>query len=320
MQAVWVLACLALVPGRAFAQSARHAVVIEGASGGEEYAVQHRGWLDGMVKILRDKFAYDPAHLTVLAETPGPGEARATAENVRGVFTKLASALKPQDLLFVMLIGHGAGEGAEAKFSLVGRSLSVGEWNSLLKPIQARVVFVDATSSSFSYLAGLAAPERVIITATNSQAQHYHTVFAEAFIQAFSTDAADLDKNGRISLWEAFVYASRQVKQHYDQSPYLATEHAVLDDTGTGAGRDATATGQGSTLAGLTYLDALPETRATDPDVQALIQRRDALTEQVDDLRRHRQMMSSADFDQAFEKLIIELATVSHEIRRRAGG
>jgi hypothetical protein len=39
----------------------------------------------------------------------------------------------------------------------VGPDLSVSEWNGLLTPIPGRLVFVDATSSSFPFLAGLAA-------------------------------------------------------------------------------------------------------------------------------------------------------------------
>jgi hypothetical protein len=110
------------------------------------------------------------------------------------------------------------------------------------------------------------------------------------------------------------------VKQAYDQKGLLATENSLLDDNADGVGRNATAAGEDGLLSGMTYLDAAPETRSGDASVQAMIQQRDALTKQVDDLRLHRKMMSAADFDAAFEKLIIELATVSREIRRKTGG
>jgi hypothetical protein len=227
--------------------------------------------------------------------------------------------MKAGDLLFIMLIGHGGGEGADAKFNLIGPDLTVGEWNAILKPIPGQIALVDATSSSFPYLAGLAAPGRVIITATNSFAQRYHTVFADAFVQAIETTAADADKDGRISLLEAFTHASRLVELHYEQDKRLATERAVLDDTGDGIGRDAAATGPDGVIAGLTYLDAVEIPKAADPEVQALLLRRQALTEQVDDLRRRRPGMPAAEFDREFEKVIIELALVSRDVRRRGG-
>jgi hypothetical protein len=231
----------------------------------------------------------------------------------------LAPLVKKDDELFVMLIGHGSGSGADAKFNLVGPDLTAAEWNALLKPVLGRVAFVDASSASAGFLKTLAAPDRVVISATNSPAQVYHPVFGQAFIEALTSSAADLDKNDRVSLWEAFVYASKLVDQHYQRAGILATEHAVIDDTGDGVGRDAAAKPAGVTLASLTYLDAPAATRSADPAVQALMDRREALNKQIDDLRRAQATMPAADFEQQFEKLALELAQVSAEIRRKGG-
>jgi len=315
-----VAASILAAPRPASAQTDRYALVVEGVSGDEEYAVQHRAWLDGMVSVLKQKLGFDSAHLTVLAEKPGSGEQLSNAANVTAALGKLAKQLKATDLLFVMLIGHGAGEGADAKFNIVGPDLSVSEWNNLLTPIQGRLVFVDATSSSFPFVAGLAKPGRVIVTATSKYSQKYHTVFADGFIKAFSSDEADADHNGRISIWEAFAFASREAAAYYQQAGHLSTETAVLDDTGKGQGRDASATSQGSTLAGLTYLDAAPSPTSTDPALQALLDRQRALSDQIDELRRNKANMSQADFDAQFEKLATDLALVTREIQKKRGG
>jgi hypothetical protein len=320
----FILSCaaalVAVVPARASAEGSRFAIIVQGASGEEQYATLHRGWVDGISSILRDRFKLDAAHLTVLVEQPKAGEDRSTAENVKAAIARVAKQSKADDLLFVMLIGHGAGDGAEAKFNLIGPDLSITEWNDLLKPVAARIAFVDATSSSFAFLKGLAAPGRVIITATNSYAQRYHTVFADAFIKAVTAPAADTDKNGRISLLEAFVYASRLVAQHFEQNGTLATEHAVLNDTGDGTPRDAAAPSPDGALAAFTYLDAVEVPKSADPEVQQMLQRQQALTEQVDDLRRRRSTLSPQEFDRQFEKLIIDLSLVSRDVRRRSGG
>ena len=51
------------------------------------------------------------------------------------------------------------------------------------------------------------------MTATDSTAQEFETVFAEWFIKALTEMAADADKNGRVSLFEAFTYASAAVRR-----------------------------------------------------------------------------------------------------------
>jgi hypothetical protein len=296
----------------------RYALVISGTSGGEEYAAQYRAWLDGITKVLREKGGLDSNHLVVLSEQPAAGEQKASAEVLKATLTSLASKVKSTDQLFIMLIGHGGGTGADTKFNLVGPDLTVAEWNALLKPIPGHLVFVDATGASYGYLTGLAGSGRVIISATNASAQQFDTVFAGGFVHAFETPEADADKNGRVSLWEAFVFASRDVAQSYEQRGVLATEHAVLDDTGKGAGRLANApTGDDGDLAKMTYLDAPAQAHSADPAVQALIDQQTALTQRVDELLRARRMLPAADFDQQFEKLMIDLSMVSRDLRSK---
>lgn len=298
--------------------AARWAVVIEGASGDPAYAAQHRAWVDALVSTLRNRCGIESSRLTVLTEDPRAGEARGTAENVKAAFARIATEARADDLVFVMLIGHGSGAGAAAKFNLVGPDLTVAEWAAMLQPIPARLAIVNSTSASVGFLAGLSGANRVVITATNSPAQVYHTVFPGAFIQALASSDADADQNGRVSLFEAFDAASRAVARHYEEAGRLATEHAVFNDTGDGAPHD-TASGAAGVVAGLTYLDAVAAPRAADPGLQALLVRQQALVDEIDVLRRRRPSMAAEDFDREFERLIVDLALVSRDVRRRTG-
>jgi hypothetical protein len=295
----------------------RYAVVVEGVSGDDTYAKQHRGWLDGMVGVLKGKLGFDAGHLSVLAETPGAGEQKATAEVVKTVFAGLAPKVKANDMLFVMLIGHGTGEGADVKFNLVGPDLSAEEWAAIVAPIKGRLVFVDASSSSSPFVKALAGPNRVIITATRTVSERFHTVFADGFIRAFSTTEADLDKNGRISIWEAFAYASKQVAAHYEQEGHISTEHALIDDTGQGTGHDATTNAASDSAAALTFLDAVATPTTSDPTLQGMYDRQRALSDEIDALRRRRSSMPPDEFDKAFEPLALRLSAISHDIRAR---
>lgn len=317
-----VLMLLAAAPftsQSAFAQGGRHALLIQGASGEEQYAKQHRAWLDSLAGVLRDRMGYDASAVTVMAEQPRAGESRATAENVRVEVARLAKTLTSSDQLLVVFIGHGTAQGQEAKFNLIGPDLSVADWSALLKPVRATLAVVDTTSGSFPYLAGLAAPGRVVVTATNTFAQQFHTVFPDAFVRALTDADADQDKNNRISLLEAFTYASRLVREHYEQKGTMATETAVIDDTGDGKGRLASADLPTGGAAALLYLDAPKVATSADPELQKLLTRQQALTDQVDDLRRRRASMSEEDFTRQFEALLAELAEVSRDVRRRSG-
>jgi len=236
------------------------------------------------------------------------------------VFARLAKTMTADDQLVIVFIGHGGGEGPDAKFNLVGPDLTVQEWNALLKPVAGRLAIVDTTSSSFSYLAGLAAKDRVVITATSTYSQRFHTQFPDGFVQALSSPDADLDKDGRISLQEAFVFASRSVKQYYEQKGTMATEYAVLDDTGSGKGKDATALASADVgLAGLTYLEGVPARTSTDPETQRLLARQQALTEQLDALRLKKASLPPDQYDKQFESLMLELAAVSRDVRQKTG-
>lgn len=303
------------------AQPVREAVLIQGTSGEPQFAELHRGWLDQLSATLRDKFQLESAHLTVLAERAGEGEQRATAVNVKATFERLAQSLQEPDILFVMLIGHGTADNTTAKFNLVGPDLTVEEWSDLLQPIKSRVVFVNSSSASFPFAKGLTGDRRIVMTATRNIAEKYSTFFPDAFVQALNAPEADLDKNNRISMWEAFFYASRMVKDHYEELGQLSTEHALLEDNGDGVGRDAlSAEGEDGTLATMTYLDAVVSATPSDPALQMLLQRQELLTLQVDDLKRKKATMPADEYDAAWEKLMIELATVGAEVRAKGGG
>src|SRR4029450_6101722 len=109
----------------------------------------------------------------------------------------------------------------------------------LPRRMPGRLVVINTTGASFPFLAELSARDRIVITATNSTAQRYDTVFPDRFLAAMTDVAADLDKNGRVSVWELFADTSRTVARHYEQQGLLATEHPLLDDTGDGNGSEA---------------------------------------------------------------------------------
>jgi len=297
----------------------RYAVVITGASGGETYAQKYQRWRATFVTTLRDSFGYAPDHLIVLAENESEGVQKATRENVQKVFAGLRTRVTRDDQVLVFLAGHGTSlDGDEAKFNLVGPDLSATEWLGLVAPIAGRVVFVDTTSASFPFLRKLAGRGRVVLTATDSAAQQFETVFPEYFVKAFGDPAADLDRNGRVSIWEAFTYASAAVHQYFEQKGQLATERPLLDDTGAGIGREAQNPGTDGAVARITYLEPdAPLALPSDSALAALFTRRAALEEALEALKARKESTAPDQYAAELEKILTELARISQQIKSK---
>jgi hypothetical protein len=319
---VLTLFLLALAASNAFAGD-RYALVVTGASGGEAYQQKYDRWRGTFLATLRDRFGYAQDHLLVLAENESEGVHKATRANVQRVLTDLRRRLTKDDQLLVMLIGHGTtvdmSGGEDAKFNLVGPDLSASEWADLLRPIPGRLVFVNGTGASFPFLHKLAGRNRVVLTATDSAAQQFETVFPEYFIDAFGDAAADLDKNGRVSMWEAFSYASAAVRQWFEQKGQLPTERPLLDDTGAGVGREASSPGTDGAVAGVTYLEPEPAAAlAGDTALGALQKRLAELETALEELKAKKAAMPPDQYDAELEKLVLEIARVSAQIRSKS--
>ena len=293
----------------------RYAIVISGASGGEKYAAQQQKWRADLVDALRETLGFPEANVLTFAEEQ-PDSLKSNAENVRRTFADLRRRVTREDTLLVVLLGHGTFDGSDAKFNLVGPDLTAAEWKAMLDGIPGRLVVVNSTSSSFPFLEELSQRGRVVITATDSAQQRFLTVFPEYFVKAVSDPTSDLDKNGRLSIWEIFSAASAGVKQYYEQRGQLSTERPLLDDDGDRVGREAQAPGMDGSVARAVHLDPEPGSRSADVAIAALEQQRAALEAQLEALKARRDTMPDADYQAALEKLLVQLARVSQQIRQ----
>ncbi len=232
----------------------------------------------------------------------------------------LRRRMTKDDQLMILLIGHGTTlDGEEAKFNLVGPDLSATEWAELLKPIPGRLVFVNTSSASFPFLRQLASRGRVVLTATDSSAQQFETVFPEFFVGAFADSSADVDKNDRVSIWEAFNYASAGVKQFFEQKGQLPTERPLLDDTGAGVGREAETPGNDGAVARITYLqpDAVL-TLPADTALAGLVRRQADLQAALEALKARKESTPADQYEAELEKVLVDLARVSLQIRAKS--
>ena len=316
VQVLRVLTLVLLVVAPA-AASERYALIVSGANGEASYGDQYGQWRQSTVTALLEKLAFNESNVMTLFDG-GDANHTSTAAGVRRAIDTLRAKMRADDVLLVLLIGHGSFDGTEAKFNLVGPDLSSVEWGALLKPLPGQIVIVDTTAASFPFLEHLAGPRRIVITATDSVLQRFDTIFPEYFVRALTDAAADIDKNGRISVWEAFTAASMGVRRYYTQRGQLATERALIDDNGDGVGREAGGDGTDGSASSRLYFDPdVPGAAPTDEELLTLLQKRASLQIDADELKQRRALMTPDEYDKEFERLMIALATVSRDIRRK---
>jgi hypothetical protein len=306
-----------LVASSAHAQN-RWAVIVSGASGGEKYAGQMNTWRGELRTALINRYQFKPEFVKIFVDEAAPAGDRGTAENVRKFFAELKKSSTKDDFVLIILLGHGTFDGDVAKFNLVGPDMTAKDWTDVLNGVQGRVTLVNTTEASFPFLETVTAKGRVVITATDSAAQKYATVFPEYFVKAMGEASTDLDKNGRTSIYEIFAAASASVKQHYEQRGQLTTERALIDDNGDGKGREASADGPDGGLARIAYLDSEAAAASASPEVAGLIKRRQALEQEAEEHKQLKGVMPDAEWNAKFEKLMLDLAQVSAEIRKKS--
>jgi hypothetical protein len=254
----------------------------------------------------------------VLAEKRTEGvTALSTGEEVRRAFEDLRKVAGPESTIFIFLIGHGTFDGKQAKFNLVGPDLTVATYSNLINLLPVRrVIIFNMASASGEFIKPLAGQGRVVVSATRSGQEQNATRFAEHLIAALTNREADVDQNGRISVLEAFNYATLLVAAHYSRAGRLATEHGLIEDNGDGVGHERAESGDGA-LARVTYLDSLTiEQAARSVAAAKLVKERTRLEEEVEQLKTRKRELPQGEYETALEKLLIDLAKVSRDIRR----
>jgi hypothetical protein len=223
----------------------------------------------------------------------------------------------------VVLIGHGTFDGKVAKFNLPGPDMTGPDFAAILKKFGTKnIVFVNTTSASGPFVAALAPVSRVVVTATRSGAEQFATVFGGYFIDALASDAADADKNKRVSVLEAFNAAKADVARAYQQRGVMLTERALLDDNGDGEGSlDPAADAKDGNVAAVLSLGAptealkLPE----DPKLRQLYEERRELERRVEAVKLMKGSMDGSKYAAELEKALTDLARKSAEIRALEG-
>jgi hypothetical protein len=222
--------------------------------------------------------------------------------------------------LWLVLIGHGTFDGKNARFNLRGTDFAASELAEWLKPLTRPVAVINTSAASAPFVKELSAPGRVVVTATRSGNEQNFAYFGRYMAESIADPKADLDKDGQVSLLEAFLMAARRTAEFYDVEGRLATEHAVIDDNGDALGtpadffrgiRAVKKAAQGNALDGLRAHQWHLVRSRTEAEMPAELRaKRDALELDIEKLRQEKQGLEENDYYAKLEKLLLELAKV----------
>jgi hypothetical protein len=226
----------------------RHALILCGHPGDADHAkafAKTVGKLrEGLTKTLgipeeRQRVVFGSEKAKDVPGATGP----ATKEAVAAAVAEVRKALRPEDGLWVVCLGHGHHDGRRAWWNMPGPDLSAAEFGQLFAGVNCREqVFVMTFSLSGYFVAPLSRRDRVVIAATEADAETnettFPTVFAQVLAAGLKPGEQDVDKDGRLTLFDLYVVVAKEIVQNYATAEQVATEHQQLDDDGDGVGHE----------------------------------------------------------------------------------
>ena len=309
--AMWICLCLGVAGFSALpAHAAAYYVTVSGLGGEPDYDQRFTALAKDLDKLLKDSGG--DAHVYTLTGND------ATKAHLIDTMSMIAREAKPDDTLIVTLIGHGSYDSVEYKFNLPGPDISGEELAGLCDRVAAkRQLIVNTTSASGGSIGALQKPGRIVIAATKVGTEKNATVFARYWVEALRDSSADVDKNEAISALEAFQYADRKTAAFYESQKRLATEHAVIEDTGKKEGVRAPTTENGEGLLATNFVLlrlGAAQKAANDPAKRALLDKKEELERKIDTLKYQKAAMSAEDYKAQLSAALLDLARVQQEL------
>lgn len=292
------LACALLASHSAFAAS--YTLIVSGLGGEPQYEERFRENAEEIATSAQG-MAEAPEHVVTLTG------ANATRTAIRRELKALATRVRQDDMVTLVLIGHGTYDGEEYRFNVPGRDITGSELRELLGALRAREqLIVNTTSASGATIDQWASPGRVLITATKSGGERTATRFAQYWAEALKNPAADTNKDEIITASEAYEYASRQVAAAFKADVALATEHARIEGLDAANNLAVALLGASAVL-------------SSDPEVRAMLAERASLEAQIEELKARRGALAEETYYDELEAVLVKFARLQREIDTREG-
>jgi len=288
-------------------------LIVVGAGGEPQYQSLFDEWATLLVQVGQQA----DARVSLIGPEPNQDMPTETVrDQVRERLKTLAQASSRP--LWLALIGHGTYDGRLARFNVRGPDISESDLAEWLSDIKRPLAVINTSSASAPFIKRLSGPNRVILTATRDGFELNFARFGSYLVEALGSESADLDKDGQTSLLEAFIIASKQTGAFYEIEGRLASEHALLDDTGDAKGTPAEWF-RGTRLVKESSDASMPDGRRAsqfhliESELEKRLspasrKQRDALEQAIHELRDRRDTMPMETYLDQLEALLVPMA------------
>ncbi len=278
------------------AQSAVRVLIVSGLGGEEGYEQKFQT----QAKAVASAASRSGAALKDVVVITGE-QARRTALDPE--LKKFAGAVKNDDQVVIVLIGHGSFDGEEYRFNLPGPDITGRE--ILASSIRCRRADARGECHELQRLGG-----RTVAQAESRRHHGYqerrraqrHAVRGILGAGAVVAEA-DRDKNEIVTAAEAYDYASRKVADNFKSNASLATEHSRLD--GKNADRIV--------VARLGSAALLP----SDAQLDAMLKEQGTLETRLDAVKAKKGSVGQDEYYTELETVLLDFARLDKRIDAR---
>jgi hypothetical protein len=172
---------------------------------------------------------------------PVPGDTPATRESIAREAEAFTKSVSTEGRAWVFVLGHANLDGGHAFLHLPGPDLRDDQFAGLFGKLAAKEqVFWMTTAASGAFVPALAKAGRVVVAATEPSGETNETEFPHALAEVVAQPASrlDLDKDGKVSVFEVVLATTEAVEARFQADKRAPTEHARIDDNGDGVGTE----------------------------------------------------------------------------------
>lgn len=222
------------------------ALILCGMMGDDEHRKLYAETVERLYAGLTTHHGFPPENVALYWSDEVPDAAGPALNASRGPASRdaiavaaeeLTAATQLDDTVWVFVLGHCHYDGRYSWLNIPEADIHHLEFGKLFAGIRCReqVYFITTSVSGF-YHKALSATGRVVITATEPDFEVNETLFPHHLARTLAEPPPfrelDVDEDGRLTLLDAYLYTTQKVAEEYQAGMLLATEHALLDDTG----------------------------------------------------------------------------------------
>jgi hypothetical protein len=250
---VTLLIALHLVASTAMAGNER-VWIFTGIPGDQEHHADFEKTLGSLKSAFTTQLGVPPTNLAIYYGPKDAGYAgEATRDNVVAAIKAAASISKksPETPQWFIFIGHAHKIRGGAQINLPGPDLNSIELAALLADFNpaSPITLVFTHTASAPFLRPLAAPGRVVITATAPGGIENETEFPAALAETLADPTSNVNNDSRLDAAEILIATKERVLKVYQSENLIVREAALLDGDGDGRGTQRPAEADATTAA-----------------------------------------------------------------------